>query len=222
VDLHGLARAARRRLRSAEAGALAAAASAAAAAGVAGRRTPFVLTHEGRPLLPPSPGLRPGDRVCLSVEGEGAGEAARVVVEGGLREASPAEAARFGAFQPGLGVLCLEPEAVRVEGAAGEVGLAPAEFLLAEPAWKHGEAEILRHMNEDHEDAMLRMSRHFHGVEAERAELVAVDPEGLHVRTDRGVLYFPFDRLCASHEDVHQATVHLARSARLALARSDA
>jgi hypothetical protein len=55
-------------------------------------------------------------------------------------------------------------------------------------------------------------------VEAERAELVAVDPEGLHVRTERGVLYFPFDRCCATHEDVHQATVQLARTARLALA----
>jgi hypothetical protein len=73
-------------------------------------------------------------------------------------------------------------------------------------------------MNEDHEDAMLRMSLHFHGVEAKSARLVAADPEGLHVRTDRGVLYFRFDRLCVTHEDVHQATVRLARTARLALA----
>lgn len=77
-------------------------------------------------------------------------------------------------------------------------------------------------MNEDHEDSMLRMSRHYHGVEAQHAELVAVDPEGLHVRTDRGVLYFSFDRRCETHDDVHHATVHLARTARLALAKSGA
>jgi hypothetical protein len=73
-------------------------------------------------------------------------------------------------------------------------------------------------MNEDHEDSMLRMSRHYHAVEAAHAQLVAVDPEGLHVRTDRGVLYFPFDRFCTSHDDVHHATVQLARTARMALA----
>jgi Protein of unknown function (DUF2470) len=171
MDLQGLASAARLRLRTTEAGTLEVSAS-----GASGERTPFVLTHEGRPLLPASPGLLQG------------GEA-----------------------------LCLEPAAVRVEGPAGACSLPLAEFLLAEPAWKSGEKDILEHMNEDHEDSMLRMSRHYHGVEAQHAELVAVDPEVLHVRTDRSVLYFPFDRRCETHDDVHHATVHLARTARLAL-----
>jgi hypothetical protein len=213
VDTQGLASAARRGLRSTEAGTLEVSASAAS-----GRRTPFVLTHEGRPLLAAPPGLGTGLSASLRVEtGEPGGEATRVIVEGALRVATEAEATRFAAFLPGA-ALCLEPSAVRVEGAGGAVSLAPAEFLLAEPAWKSGEREIREHMNEDHEDSMLRMSRHYFGVEAERAELVAVDPEGLHVRTERGVLYFPFDRCCATHEDVHQATVQLARTARLALA----
>jgi hypothetical protein len=212
MDSESLARAARRTLRSTEAGTLEVPAS-----GLSGRTT-FVLTHEGRPLVPAGAQARADAPARLCVEAGVLGDPLRVRVEGELRAASAAEGARFAAFAPAAELLCLEPSAVHVEGAAGASALSPAEFLLAEPAWKSGERDILQHMNEDHEDSMLRMSRHYHGVEAQRAELVAVDPEGLHVRTERGVLYFPFDRLCATHDDVHHATVRLARSARLALA----
>lgn len=218
MDTQALASAARRRLRSTEAGTLAGPAPTAT-----GRRAPFVLTHEGRPLLPAAPDLAPGARAQLRVEGgETGGPALRIVVEGVLRAASAGEAARLAAFLPAGEALCLEPEAVCVEGPTGTGALAPAEFLLAEPSWKSGERDILEHMNQDHEDSMLRMSRHYHGVEAQHAELVALDPEGLHVRTERGILYFPFDRRCATHDDVHHATVQLARTARLALAARDA
>ena len=218
MDREGLAGAARRRLRSTEAGTLEVSAS-----GASGARTRFVLTHEGRPLVGAAPSLLPGGVVRLRVDtAEPGAEATRVVVEGSLRAASEVEAARFAAFLPGGAALCLEPSAVRVDGAAGAASLSPAEFLLPEPAWKSGERDILEHMNQDHEDSMLRMSRHYHGVEAQRAELVAVDPEGLHVRTERGVLYFAFDRRCHTHDDVHHATVQLARSARLALAEAGA
>ncbi len=215
MDPQGLAGVARRRLRSTEAGTLEIPAS-----GVAGRRTPFVLTHEGRPVLA-GEGLAAGEKARLRVDASPSGaEPGRVVVEGRLRAASPAEAERFAAFLPGVPALLLEPESVRVSGAAGDASLRVAEFLLPEPAWKAEEPGIVAHMNQDHEDSMLRMSLHYHGVEAASARLVAVDPEGLHVRTERGVLYFPFDRRCATQEDVHQATVQLARTARLALAKA--
>ena len=210
VDTPRLASAARRLLRSTEAGTLAVPASSAS-------RT-FVLTHEGRPLLA-GDDLRIGAQAELAVAaGDGGAEAAHVTVVGAVRAATPVEAARFAAFSTDTPVLCLEPASVRVEGSAGSASLSPAEFLLPTPEWLPGEQGILDHMNEDHEDAMLRMSRHFHGVEAKTARLVAADPEGLHVRTDRGVLYFAFDRRANTHDDVHHATVHLARTARMALA----
>jgi heme iron utilization protein len=206
VDTPGLASAARRLLRSTEAGTLGVSASSAS-------RT-FVLTHEGRPLLAAGD-LRPGAQAELAVAGA---DPARVIVAGALRAATPAEAARFAAFSSDSPVLCLEPATVRVEGAAGEVTLAAADFLLPTPEWLEGEQGILDHMNEDHEDSMLRMSLHYFGTEAKTARLIAADPEGLHVRTDRGVQYFPFDRRATTHDDVHHATVHLARTARMALA----
>jgi hypothetical protein len=210
VDTPGLASAARRLLRSTEAGTLGVSASSAS-------RT-FVLTHEGRPLLAGSD-LRPGDSAELVVAARDPGaDAVRVTVAGALRVATPAEAARFAAFSGDAPVLCLEPASVRVEGAAGSASVASADFLLPTPEWLAGEQGILDHMNEDHEDSMLRMSLHYFGTEAKTARLIAADPEGLHVRTDRGVQYFPFDRRASTHDDVHHATVHLARTARIALA----
>jgi hypothetical protein len=210
VDTPGLASAARRLLRSTEAGTLEVPASSAL-------RT-FVLTHEGRPLLAAGD-LLAGAHAELSVAAREPGtEAARVVVAGELRAATPAEAARFAAFSSDAPVLCLEPASVRVEGAAGSASLPPVEFLLPTPEWLAGEQGILDHMNEDHEDSMLRMSLHYFGTEAKTARLIAADPEGLHVRTDRGVQYFQFDRRASTHDDVHHATVHLARTARMALA----
>jgi hypothetical protein len=145
-----------------------------------------------------------------------------VTIEGTLREADGAETGRFAAFFPGGSALCLEPTRVRVVAAAGPAALDAGEFLLPAPAWKAEEAGILEHMNDDHVDAMLRMCRHYHGAEAKSARLVAADPEGLHVRTERGTFYFAFDRRCETHDDVHHATVHLARTARLALAKDGA
>jgi hypothetical protein len=216
VDAPGLASAARRMLRSTEAGTLAVPASRISRDG-----TTFVLTHEGRPLVTATDGIAAGASATLTVTAPGA-DPGRVVVEGTLRAATAAEAARYAAFEPGGTTLCLDPATVRVTGASGESCLTAVDFLLATPEWAAGEQGIVDHMNEDHEDAMLRMSRHFHGVEAKTARLVAADPEGLHVRTDRGVLYFAFDRLASTHDDVHHATVHLARTARMALAAKPA
>lgn len=104
MDRQDLASAARRRLRSTEAGTLEVSAS-----GVSGERTPFVLTHEGRPLVPAAPALHAGHPARLRVEGGAPGaEAERVVVEGALRAASAAEAGRFAAFEGEGVVLCLE------------------------------------------------------------------------------------------------------------------
>jgi hypothetical protein len=212
VDAPGLASAARRLLRSTEAGTLAVPASRISRDG-----TTFVLTHEGRPLVGATDGIAAGAAATLTVAAAGA-DPGRVVVEGTLRAATAAEAARYAAFEPAGATLCLDPATVRVTGAAGESCLTAVDFLLPTPEWLEGEQGILDHMNEDHEDSMLRMSLHYFGTAAKTARLIAADPEGLHVRTDLGVQYFPFDRRANTHDDVHHATVHLARTARLALA----
>jgi hypothetical protein len=210
MDTPTLARAARQLLRSSEAGVLELAASTGA--------TPFVLSHEGRPVLPRVVGAAPGTLAALRAEPRAAGDVSRVAIRGLLRAATAPEAARLAAFVATDGALALEPQAVEVSGPFGRAELPAAALLLAEPAWRSEEAGILEHMNEDHEDSMLNMCRHYFGHEAASARLLAVDPEGLHVRTEGGTFYFPFDQRCDSHEDVHQATVRLARTARLALA----
>ncbi len=43
-------------------------------------------------------------------------------------------------------------------------------------------AEIIRHMNADHQDALLLLAREFARIESQEATMIAVDRLGFHVR----------------------------------------
>jgi putative heme iron utilization protein len=50
-------------------------------------------------------------------------------------------------------------------------------------------AEIIRHMNTDHKDALVLLARESAGIESQEATMIAVDRLGFHVRlkTEDGV-----------------------------------
>jgi hypothetical protein len=50
-------------------------------------------------------------------------------------------------------------------------------------------SEIIRHMNADHEDALVLLAKRFAGIEAQEASMTAVDRLGFHLRlkTQEGV-----------------------------------
>jgi hypothetical protein len=127
-------------------------------------------------------------------------------------------ARRYAAIHPGVeasDVAYLEPERVAWGPSEDELRTLPgADWLLAAPDWREREPDVLEHMNADHVDSMVRMLRHFCGVEVEEPRLVAVDPDGLHLLAGRRGWFLPFDRVCTSYDDVHHATVRLARTAR--------
>jgi hypothetical protein len=43
-------------------------------------------------------------------------------------------------------------------------------------------SEIIRHMNADHRDALILLAKRFAGIEAQEANMTAVDRLGIHVR----------------------------------------
>ena len=43
-------------------------------------------------------------------------------------------------------------------------------------------AEIIRHMNADHKDALVLLAREFAGIESQEATMTAVDRLGFHLR----------------------------------------
>jgi len=112
---------------------------------------------------------------------------------------------------------CCGSEARRVRHMAGfgqSFWVEPRDWLVPAPDWQAGEAGIVEHMNSDHADAVLGIASMLWGESPSgpvEAELLAVDPEGFHVRTNRGVLYGSFEERASTTEEIRAAFVHLTR-----------
>ena len=77
---------------------------------------------------------------------------------------------------------------------------------------------IIRHMNEDHRDALLLLAKGFAGVDAEEASMTSIDRLGFHVRLRAGSEVFSrrigFIREARSKEEAREVIVEMMRRAR--------
>ena len=204
-----------------------------------GSLAPFAMTREGRPLIYVSRiaehtrNLTANPRCCLTaIEAPGGNRQAqgRTSLLGEAHELPAAErdaaAQRYFAFFPeqrayeqfhDFEFWRIEPVRVRWIGGFGEIHwIEPDEWLVPTPEWSTGEQSIVDHMNGDHRDAMEAMCRRFFGAEPRGVELVAVDPEGFHLRNGDAVHWLPFAQPCATADDVRREMVRLTREARAA------
>ncbi len=204
-----------------------------------GSLAPFAMTHEGRPLVYVSRiaehtrNLGANPRACLTVIEATRGNRqalGRTSLLGEAHEVPAAErdaaAQRYFAFFPeqrayeefhDFEFWRIEPTRVRWIGGFGEIHWIERDaWLIQTPEWSAGEASIARHMNDDHRDAMESMCRHFLGVEPDGLELVAVDPEGFHVRAGAALHWLPFASVCHTSNEVRSEMVRLTKQARAA------
>jgi heme iron utilization protein len=236
ADLEAIARKARALLRRIDAGVLSTQ-SLTQKGWPFGSLAPFALTHEARPILLVSAlaehtrNLAADPRCCLTVfdpnrdDKQAAGRASLLGEARPLPEpAREAAAERYLALFPeqrGLlsmrdfGFWSIEPARARWIGGFGEIHWIERDaWLLATPAWRDGERSIVSHMNEDHADALAAISKRLLGEDGGDAELVAVDPEGFHVRTARGIHWLAFGRASHTADEVRAEMVRLTREAR--------
>ncbi len=182
---------------------------------------PVAFSAEGAPLLGLDARVAEAwNDHCVLVLGT---DQPRVEMQGLLRAPEDTEAGvlerRMRALHAGARPLRLDVERVWSHDESGQWReYAPVEWLLEPPDWRGDEERITGHMNDDHVDAMARMARAFAGVAVDEPRLVAVDPEGLLIGWDRELRHIAFAAPARSMDDVHQATVQLARRARAALA----
>ena len=235
ADAEDLARKARALLRRVDAGVLST--HALAAPGYPfGSLAPFALTHEARPLLLVSAlaehtrNLAADPRCCLTAldpsrdDKQASGRASLLGEARPLSEPERAAAAdRFLALFPAQrGLLAMgdfafwsiEPARVRWIGGFGEISwIERGDWLLPTPVWRAGEGSIVEHMNRDHPDALAAICERVLGERGEGASLLAVDPEGFHVRTAAGVRWLAFERPCHTANEVREEMVRLTRAA---------
>ncbi|QDV04974.1 Pyridoxamine 5'-phosphate oxidase [Planctomycetes bacterium Poly30] len=204
-----------------------------------GSVAPFALTHEGRAVVYVSSiaqhtkNILANPRVCLTLASEpraGTNRQAigRVTLVGDAVPvpADHVEAAgeRYFQFFPesrayagthDFRFFWIEPRRIRHIAGFGQIFWVEREdWLLGSPDWHAEEAGILEHMNEDHGDAVAAIAADLLGKEVSDARLIAVDPEGFHMRTSDGVVHGSFEKACQTTDDVRQAFIQLVRGAR--------
>jgi hypothetical protein len=105
-------------------------------------------------------------------------------------------------------------------GGFGVMGwVSAAEYLSSEPdPLADSMAEIIRHMNADHRDALVRLARKFAGIESQEATMTAVDRLGFHVKlkTAEGMrgARIAFLREVSNSQEVRTVLVQMVQQAR--------
>ncbi|MEW5771777.1 MAG: DUF2470 domain-containing protein [Pseudomonadota bacterium] len=109
----------------------------------------------------------------------------------------------------------IEPVRVRWIGGFGRIHwVEPEHYLLAETALAAQEQGIIEHMNADHGHNLAAYCRHVHGVEADEARMVGIDPDGFDVRADGRVLRFDLPERIDDAQAARAALVALAQATR--------
>jgi putative heme iron utilization protein len=109
----------------------------------------------------------------------------------------------------------IKPVRIRYIGGFGRIHWVEAEdYLLPSSPLAEQESDILAHMNADHADDLRAYCRHVHGIEAQRAEMIGIDPDGFDVRADQHGLRFDFDETVADAQAARRALVALSRTTR--------
>lgn len=114
----------------------------------------------------------------------------------------------------------LGTERVRFIGSFGDINWINKEaWSLPTPEWLSGEDSMVQHMNEDHEDAMQLMCKHFFELDTEHVEMLTLTPDGCFLRADQGKpIFIAFEDIVHSGQEVRQQLVKLTHAARAALA----
>jgi heme iron utilization protein len=111
---------------------------------------------------------------------------------------------------------CLNLVRGRYIGGFGDIHwLKPADLLLANPFDHTEESRIVRHMNEDHVEAMRQYCRQAHiPLDKEQDPVFAgADAEGFHLRIGTKIARFEFVEQVSSVGEVRAALVAMARQA---------
>lgn len=109
----------------------------------------------------------------------------------------------------------IEPVRIRWIGGFGKIHwVEPADYLLQASPLAHQETDILKHMNADHGENLTAYCRHVHGVDADSAVMIGIDPDGFDVRARGQVLRFEFPSPIVDAEQARAALVALAKASR--------
>ncbi len=201
-----------------------------------GSVVPFVLDHEGRPVLLVSRlaehtrNMNADPRVSLLVHEETnevqANARLTLVGEACRTEDQRAQRSRYLRYFPGAERLlalgdfafyAITPRALRFIGGFGDIHWVSKE-AYAPPvnALAGAEESVLAHMNQDHAHNLRDYCRHYHGRTPQSVEMIGIDCDGFDARADGEMLRFDFKNPVTSAAGARAALTAMARNARSA------
>ncbi len=119
----------------------------------------------------------------------------------------------------GFDFYILKCHRVRYIGGFGAIHwISKDDWLMDDPEWSNAEDGMIKHMNQDHQDAMQLMLKHQLDIDAKEVQMLAVNPDGFFVKADEHkpiFINFPEPALAAA--SVRKTLVDLTNQAREAL-----
>lgn len=108
---------------------------------------------------------------------------------------------------------------VRFIGGFGKIHWINPEFWQTETQpWQADTTGMIKHMNEDHQDAMQLILAHFARIHTGQVTMISVFSEGAHYASADGkIVFIPFAEPCFSSTDVRKALVAQTKICREAL-----
>jgi putative heme iron utilization protein len=106
----------------------------------------------------------------------------------------------------------IELKRLRYIGGFGSIFWVEANELPIENPLLSAERRIINHMNEDHQDSLIKYCRVFKNTEAEKVTMIGIDSEGFDVIADKKNFRFTFDNPVLNAGEAREMLVKMARS----------
>lgn len=108
---------------------------------------------------------------------------------------------------------------VRFIGGFGDIHwISESDWRQTTPEWQAVEHAMVKHMNEDHVDAMQAICAHYANVNAQEIEMLAVNPDGAFYKCDEyKPIFIAFENLAIESTEVRKTLVAQTNAARQAL-----
>jgi putative heme iron utilization protein len=87
-----------------------------------------------------------------------------------------------------------------------------AEFRSPRTPLIAQEASIIEHMNHDHQTNMKNYCWHFHGITPQQVEMIGIDSDGFDLRADAQILRFNFARPIHDAMEARAALIEMAKA----------
>jgi putative heme iron utilization protein len=109
----------------------------------------------------------------------------------------------------------VEIKQARYIGGFGKIHWIPGDELRPQPnSLATQEGAILDHMNADHADSLRAYCRHWHDASPENVQMLGIDADGFDVRADGRTLRFSFDAPVVDALSARAALVAMSRAAK--------